>query len=68
MSKRLGVIVWSPHLIYEGISKVLDNLEEAGVTDIAAIAQVAEPAADVRRNAAGGVWLPHWTGWRGTGV
>ncbi len=46
MSKRLGVIVWSPHLIYEGISKVLDNLEEAGVTDIAAIAQVAEPAAD----------------------
>ena len=46
MSKRLGVIVWSPHLIFEGVSRVLDNLEAAGVTDIAAIAQVAEPATD----------------------
>ena len=46
MSKRLGVIVWSPHLIYEGVDNVLDNLEQAGVTDIAAIAQVSEPAAD----------------------
>lgn len=45
MSKRLGVIVWPAHIIFEGVNSVLDKLQRAGVTDVATEAKVMAPAA-----------------------